>query len=51
MTAKECIMTRRSIRQFTDKAVDEAVLKDISETASFAPSWKNTQIARCCNQR
>ena len=32
MTAKECIMTRRSIRQFTDKAVDEAVLKDIIET-------------------
>lgn len=46
MTAKECIMTRRSIRQFTDKAVDEAVLKDIIETASFAPSWKNTQITR-----
>ena len=46
MTAKECIMTRRSIRQFSDKPVDEAVLRDIIETASFAPSWKNTQIAR-----
>lgn len=46
MTAKECIMTRRSIRQFSDKQVDEAVLKDIIETASFAPSWKNTQITR-----
>lgn len=46
MTAKECIMTRRSIRQFSDKPVDEAVLKDIIETASFAPSWKNTQITR-----
>ena len=46
MTAKECIMTRRSIRQFSDKPVDEAVLRDIIETASFAPSWKNTQITR-----
>ena len=46
MTAKECIMTRRSIRQFSDKQVDEAVLKDIIETAAFAPSWKNTQITR-----
>ncbi len=46
MTAKECIMTRRSIRQFSNKPVDEAVLRDIIETASFAPSWKNTQITR-----
>ena len=38
MTAKECIMTRRSIRQFSDKPVDEAVLKDIIETASFLRS-------------
>ena len=46
MTAKECIMTRRSIRQFSDKPVDEAILRDIIETASFSPSWKNTQITR-----
>ena len=46
MTAKDCIMTRRSIRQFSDKPIDEAVLRDIIETASFAPSWKNTQITR-----
>lgn len=46
MTAKECIMTRRSIRQFSDKPVDEALLKEIIETVSFAPSWKNTQITR-----
>ena len=46
MTAKECIMTRRSIRQFSDKPVTEEVLKDLIETASYAPSWKNTQITR-----
>ncbi len=46
MTAKDCIKSRRSIRQFTDQPVDRAVIDDIIETARFAPSWKNTQIAR-----
>lgn len=46
MTAKECIIGRRSIREFTDKPVSHDVLSQIVETASFAPSWKNTQITR-----
>ena len=46
MTAKECIEGRRSIRQFTDQPVDRAVIRDIVSTASYAPSWKNTQIVR-----
>lgn len=46
MTAKECITGRRSIRQFSDKAVDHALLEQIIETASYAPSWKNTQTVR-----
>lgn len=46
MTANECIKGRRSIRQFTDKPVAREVLTDIVETASYAPSWKNTQIVR-----
>jgi len=46
MTAKECIVGRRSIRQFEDKPVPHELLAQIVETASFAPSWKNTQIAR-----
>ncbi len=46
MTAKECIIGRRSIRRFTDKPVPQDVLSRIVETASFAPSWKNTQITR-----
>lgn len=46
MTAKECIKGRRSIRQFADTPVSREVLADIVETASFAPSWKNTQITR-----
>lgn len=46
MTAKECIMGRRSIRQFTEQAISEDVLAEIVEEASFAPSWKHTQITR-----
>lgn len=46
MTAKECIIGRRSIRQFTDEPVSHELLEQIVETASFAPSWKNTQITR-----
>lgn len=46
MNAKECIESRRSIRKFKAEAVASDVLKEIVETARFAPSWKNTQIAR-----
>ena len=46
MTAKECIVGRRSIRKFTDKPVSHELLEQIVETASYAPSWKNTQVAR-----
>ncbi len=46
MTAKECIKGRRSIRKFQDKPVPRDVLAQVVETASFAPSWKNTQITR-----
>lgn len=46
MTAKECILGRRSIRKFKSDAVDHELLKQIIETASYAPSWKHTQIAR-----
>ena len=46
MTAKDCILSRRSIRKFTDQPVDHELLKSIVATASYAPSWKNTQIVR-----
>ena len=46
MTAKECITGRRSIRSFTEQPISHEVLEQIIETASFAPSWKNTQIVR-----
>ncbi len=46
MTAKECILGRRSIRKFADRPVPHDVLEDIVATAAYAPSWKNTQITR-----
>ncbi len=42
----ECATTRRSVRRFTDAPVPAALVKELVATASFAPSWKNTQIAR-----
>lgn len=46
MTVTECIKERRSIRKFTDAPVPHTLLEDIIETASYSPSWKNTQVAR-----
>lgn len=46
MTAKDCIRERRSIRKFKAQPVDHALLSEIIETASYAPSWKHTQITR-----
>ena len=46
MNAVECITGRRSIRSFTDRKVSHETIEQIVSTASFAPSWKNTQITR-----
>jgi len=46
MTAKECITGRRSIRKYTDQPISHELLAQIVETASYAPSWKHTQIVR-----
>ena len=46
MTAKECIKGRRSIRTFTQEHISHELIADIVETASYAPSWKHTQIVR-----
>lgn len=46
MTASECITGRRSIRRFTEQTVDHSLLSSVVTLASFAPSWKNTQIVR-----
>ena len=38
--------TRRSIRKFKSDKVSPEIIKDIVLTASYAPSWKNTQTTR-----
>jgi nitroreductase len=43
MKAIECIRGRRSIREYTDQDISNETLRQIIETASYAPSWKNTQ--------
>ncbi len=46
MDVLECIKNRRSIRDFEKKPVDRSVIEEIVSLASFAPSWKNTQVTR-----
>lgn len=46
MDAKDCILTRRSVRQFTEQTVSHETLEQLVRLASYAPSWKNTQISR-----
>ena len=46
MDAKTCIKTRRSVRKFTDEKVSVDTIRDLIETASYAPSWKNSQTTR-----
>ena len=40
------IRGRRSIRSFQDRPVDHDLIRDIVDTAAYAPSWKNSQTVR-----
>ena len=44
MEALKCIETRRSIRKFKDTPVSHELIEEVIKEASFAPSWKNTQV-------
>ncbi len=46
MNLTEGILTRRSIRRYKPDTIDHAILEKVIETASYAPSWKHTQITR-----
>ena len=46
MDARECIQGRRSIRRYTRQPIARETIEQIIALASYAPSWKNTQIAR-----
>ncbi len=42
--ALECILTRRSVRSFTDKMISRDNLAVMAEAARFAPSARNSQL-------
>ncbi len=46
MNAVDCIKTRRSIRNYKEDRIPQEVINEVVDLARFAPSWKNTQIAR-----
>lgn len=46
MDAIQAIMSRRSTRKFTDRMIDETVLKTIIEAGRYAPSGGNSQTNR-----
>ncbi len=43
MDTLECILTRRSIRKYTDEPVPEEKLAKVLEAIQWAPSWVNVQ--------
>ena len=46
MDLKPCVQERRSIRKYKDTPVDQGLIEQIVQTASYAPSWKNLQTTR-----
>ena len=46
MELLEAIKTRRSVRRFADKPVEETKLKKILEAVQQSPSWANLQCWR-----
>ena len=46
METKACIQGRRSIRRYTGEPVTKETAEQIVALAAYAPSWKNTQVAR-----
>lgn len=46
METLKCIQTRRSVRKFKKEAVAHDTINEIVAAASYAPSWKNTQVTR-----
>lgn len=40
------IKTRRSIRRFKEDKLAHDILENVIQAASYAPSWKHTQISR-----
>ena len=46
MEVSQAIRSRRSIRRYKAEPIAHEVIEQIVADAAYAPSWKNTQIAR-----
>jgi len=46
MDTIECIKTRRSVRSYINEKPGRELIEQVVSAAAWAPSWKNTQIAR-----
>lgn len=46
MDFMECVKSRRSVRKFKNVPLSDEILTQLVETASYAPSWKNSQTTR-----
>ena len=42
----ECVKGRRSVRKYEQRELNDKILEEIIDVASYAPSWKNTQTTR-----
>ena len=49
MNVSDCIKMRRSIRKYKPDQIDHSIIDSIISSASYSPSWKNTQITRYHN--
>ena len=47
METLQSIINRRSVRKYSEQKIERSTIKEIFETARFAPSWKNCQSFRC----
>lgn len=46
METSKCIETRRSIRRFTNRPIEKALIEKLVSEAQFSPTWKNSQTTR-----
>lgn len=46
MDAVQMLKERRSVRKYRDEKVDRKLIEEIIETATYAPTWANSQTAR-----
>lgn len=46
MEAIQMLRERRSVRKYKDEKVDRKLIEEIIETATYSPTWANSQTAR-----